>query len=130
MTGRLRAAAAMILCAGTIGTSAQQEDRVRERDPEWIAPPERSALVNPLSARPELAAGGRKLFTQRCSECHGPDGHGTARAPDLAAPGVQEQSDGALLWKISSGNTRSGMPSFSFLPEPQRWQLVLFLRSR
>jgi hypothetical protein len=43
-------------------------------------------------------------------------------------PDVQAQSDGALFWKISSGNTHSGMPAFSFLPEPQRWQLVLRLR--
>ena len=41
---------------------------------------------------------------------------------------VQVQTDGALFWKISSGNTRAGMPTFSFLPEPQRWQLVLYLR--
>jgi hypothetical protein len=42
---------------------------------------------------------------------------------------VQSQSDGELYWKISSGNTRRGMPSFSFLPELERWQLVLLVRS-
>jgi hypothetical protein len=41
---------------------------------------------------------------------------------------VQSQRDGALFWKISTGNTREGMPAFSFLPEPQRWQLVLHVR--
>ena len=41
---------------------------------------------------------------------------------------VQAQTDGALFWKIASGNTRRGMPTFSYLPEPQRWQLVLALR--
>jgi ribosomal protein S6E (S10) len=42
---------------------------------------------------------------------------------------VQQQSDGALFWKISGGNSRQGMPAFSFLPEPQRWQLVLHIRA-
>jgi len=42
---------------------------------------------------------------------------------------VQVQSDGALYWKITGGNTRGGMPTFSFLPELQRWQLVMHLRT-
>ncbi|PYR59484.1 MAG: hypothetical protein DMF91_14665 [Acidobacteria bacterium] len=56
-------------------------------------------------------------------------GHGTTKGPALTVPDVQSQSDGALFWKISGGNTRRGMPTFSFLPEAQRWQLVLHLRS-
>jgi hypothetical protein len=34
-----------------------------------------------------------------------------------------------LFWKITNGNTDRGMPSFSKLPELQRWQLVLYLRT-
>jgi mono/diheme cytochrome c family protein len=82
-----------------------------------------------LINRPEAAAGGKKLFHQRCSVCHGEDGTGTHRGPNLTTRRVLQQSDGELFWKISSGNTRSGMPSFSFLPELQRWQLVLYLRT-
>jgi hypothetical protein len=44
-------------------------------------------------------------------------------------PVVQSQSDGALFWKITNGNPDRGMPSFSRLPELQRWQLVLYIRS-
>jgi len=82
-----------------------------------------------LAGRSDALAGGKKLFDQRCSVCHRSDGTGTSRGPNLTLARVQQQSEGALLWKISSGNTRSGMPSFSFLPEPQRWQLVAYLRS-
>jgi mono/diheme cytochrome c family protein len=103
--------------------------QVRERDPEWIAPPEHMAKLNPLANRPEAESGGAKLFAQRCTNCHGDDGRGTTKGPDLAQPEVQAQTDGALFWKISSGNSRHGMPSFSFLPEAQRWQLVLRVRS-
>src|SRR2546423_15542238 len=100
------------------------------RDIEWVAPAGAAARPNPLASRIDLAAGGKKIFSQRCAECHGAEARGTDRAPDLTAGDVQEQSDGALFWKISSGNTRTGMPSFSFLPEAQRWQLVLSLRAR
>lgn len=110
-----------------VGTAAETM-QTRERDFEWVALPRAATKTNPLASRPEAAAGGRKLFLRRCSTCHGESGHGTDRAPDLTAVDVQAQSDGALFWKISGGNTRSGMPAFSFLPEPQRWQLVMHLR--
>lgn len=101
-----------------------------ERDTTWVAPAEAAARTNPLTGRPDAAPGGEKVFQQRCATCHGADGRGTEKGPDLTAPDVQAQTDGALFWKIGSGNTRRGMPAFSFLPEPQRWQLVLTLRGR
>jgi mono/diheme cytochrome c family protein len=106
-----------------------QSERVRERDPDWTAPSKEAARPNLLANQPSAAAGGQKLYGQRCSTCHGDDGHGTNRAPNLGAADVQAQSDGTLFWKISNGNTHAGMPSFSFLPEAQRWQLVLRLRN-
>ena len=86
-------------------------------------------MPNPLAGRSELADGGRKVFEQRCTQCHGDDAQGTSRAPNLLSRRVQAQTDGALFWKISSGDTRAGMPTFSYLPAPERWQLVLHLRS-
>jgi mono/diheme cytochrome c family protein len=108
---------------------AAQSDRVRERDPEWTASSKDAARSNPLSHQPNVVAGGQKLYRQRCNACHGDSGQGTRRAPNLVAADVQAQTDGTLFWKITSGNTHSGMPSFSFLPEAQRWQLVLHLRN-
>jgi mono/diheme cytochrome c family protein len=101
----------------------------RDRDPAWMAPPEFVNRVNPLAGRSELAMGGGKLFQQRCLQCHGRHGEGTSQAPDLTQTDVQAQSDGTLFWKISTGNAYAGMPTFSRLPETQRWQLVLYLRT-
>jgi mono/diheme cytochrome c family protein len=100
-------------------------------DPAWKAPDAVAAQVNPLADRPELAAGGRKLFLRNCAECHGKDGTGVVKkhAADLQLPVVRIQSDGALFWKLTNGNTGRGMPSFSKLPEPERWQIVLYLRT-
>src|SRR5262245_46449339 len=97
---------------------------------EWIAPASETAKVNPLAGRSDAITGGGKLFRERCSTCHGDDARGTPRAPGLTKAAVQAQTDGALFWKISSGNTRTAMPAFSFLPRVQRWQLVLFLRAQ
>jgi mono/diheme cytochrome c family protein len=100
-------------------------------DPNWKAPASAAARVNPLAKKPEAAAGGKKIFLRECVECHGEQGWGLEKkhSADLQSPRVQSQSDGALFWKISNGNPDRGMPSFSRLPEMQRWQVVLFLRS-
>jgi mono/diheme cytochrome c family protein len=126
MRAIILASATVLLGVGML--SADQAQNVRARKIEWIAPASANAKGNPLADRPDAAAGGRKLFQERCSACHGDDAHGTSRGPGLTKAAVQAQSDGALFWKISSGNTRTGMPAFSFLPRAQRWQLVLHLR--
>jgi mono/diheme cytochrome c family protein len=102
-----------------------------QQDPRWHAPEESAARANPLAARPEAAAGGRKLFQRNCAECHQPDGSGMEKkhSADFHLPVVQQQSDGTLFWKITNGNASRGMPSFSKLPELQRWQLVLYVRT-
>jgi len=100
------------------------------QDPNWRAPAEAAERKNPLADRPELAAGGKKLFTRICVECHGRSGEGVKHnAADLQLPVVQGQGDGTLFWKITNGNPDRGMPSFSRLPELQRWQIVLHLRT-
>jgi hypothetical protein len=42
---------------------------------------------------------------------------------------IQQETDGAIFWKISAGNSRPRMPGYSSIPEAQRWQLVLYIRS-
>jgi mono/diheme cytochrome c family protein len=101
-----------------------------QQDPTWRAPAEAAEKKNPLGEQPQLAAGGRKLFLRICVECHGRSGEGVKKnAADLQLPVVQAQSDGALFWKITNGNPDRGMPSFSRLPELERWQIVLHLRT-
>ena len=99
------------------------------QDPSWKPPSQAAEKKNPLAEKPELAAGGKKLFTRHCVECHGQSGEGLKKAADLQLPVVQDQSDGALYWKITNGNPDRGMPSFSGIPELQRWQIVLHLRT-
>jgi mono/diheme cytochrome c family protein len=100
-------------------------------DPTWTPPAEAASKPSPLAGKPDAAAGGRKLFQRHCAECHGDDAAGGKKknAPGLASDVVQRQTDGALFWKITNGKADGDMPSFSRLPELQRWQLVLYLRA-
>ncbi len=126
MTGRPgRRVAVLLLVLAVSVASAQGRQTARD----WSAPPAADAQANPLGARTDTIAGGAKVFRERCAMCHGDDAHGTDRGPDLSRLHVQSASDGALFWKISSGNARTGMPGFSFLPVLQRWQLVQHLRA-
>ena len=117
-------AAILALCAGLAAQNIQYRP-----DPSWRPPVSAAARVNPLAGSPELAAGGHKLFQRHCAQCHGAEGQGLKNAADLQLPAVQQQGDGALFWKITNGNPRRAMPSFSGLPEMQRWQIVLHLRT-
>jgi mono/diheme cytochrome c family protein len=116
--------AVLVLCASLRAQNIQYRP-----DPSWRPPDSAAARVNPLAGSPELAAGGRKLFQRHCAQCHGAEGQGLKHAADLQLPVVQQQGDGALFWKITNGNSRRAMPSFSGLPELQRWQIVLYLRT-
>jgi mono/diheme cytochrome c family protein len=84
---------------------------------------------NPLERDPDAVAGGAKLFDQHCAECHGEMGEGTHKGPSLWVGEVQRAAPGSLFWILTNGVVRRGMPVWSKLPEPQRWQLVSYLKS-
>ncbi len=98
-------------------------------DPTWHPPAKAAERKNPLKASEPVVAGGHKLFERNCIECHGTQGTGIAHnAANLQSSAVRQESDGTLFWKITNGHLEKGMPSFSGLPELQRWQLVLYIR--
>jgi mono/diheme cytochrome c family protein len=92
-------------------------------------PAKANARVSPLPASPDHVAAGKKLFDQHCAECHGPAAQGSKRAPGLTTGPAREATDGAIFWILTNGELRRGMPSWSKLPEPQRWQIVTYLKS-
>jgi mono/diheme cytochrome c family protein len=93
------------------------------------APEKAKAKRNPMENVHDAAAAGENLFEQHCSECHGDSGDGTRKAPSLRAAEVQNAAPGAIFWVLTNGVVRRGMPVWSKLPEPQRWQLVTFIKS-
>lgn len=91
--------------------------------------PEKARLrPNPLAQDASAVAAGQVLFQRHCAECHGETADGK-KGPSLRAEEVQNSTPGAIFWVMTNGVVRRGMPVWSRLPEPQRWQLVTFIKS-
>src|SRR5258708_754411 len=86
------------------------------------------AKTNPLAKDKDSLPAGKILFEEHCAECHGETASGTKKAPSLRAQEVQTAPPGSLFWILSNGIVRKGMPVWSKLPEPQRWQLISFIQ--
>jgi mono/diheme cytochrome c family protein len=97
---------------------------------EFAKVPEKARVrLNPLESDPDAVAAGRKLFSQHCAECHGRTAEGGRKAPNLRGEEVQSATPGTLFWILTNGVVRRGMPVWSKLPEPERWQIISFLKS-
>jgi mono/diheme cytochrome c family protein len=97
----------------------------------WLSkvPPADRQRVNPYAGQPEAIAAGKLLFEENCAKCHGNDAEGRRGRPSLRSERVAHATDGELAWLLRNGSLRKGMPTWSSLPEPERWQLIAFLRS-
>jgi mono/diheme cytochrome c family protein len=93
------------------------------------APKKERARRNPFDKDANAITAGAKLFAQHCAECHGNMAGGGKKGPSLRDEEVQSAEPGALFWVLTNGVVRRGMPVWSKLPEPQRWQLVSYLKS-
>ena len=114
--------------------SAQKESAPAPKDDSVYAelakaPKKAVARRNPMEHDPEAVAAGEKLFGLHCAECHGETAEGGRKAPSLRTHEVQEATPGTLFWILTNGVVRRGMPVWSKLPEPQRWQIVTYVKS-
>jgi mono/diheme cytochrome c family protein len=112
----------LLVSLGTVlAAAASHFDSVPSRD---------HARQNPLAAKPEAAAAGALLYRDRCQQCHGSDAQGDGKKkPSLRTPSVHAATDGDLEWFLRQGDLRHGMPSWSSLPQGQRWEIIAYLRS-
>lgn len=112
---------------------ARSDDSVNAKNnhlAEFATIPEKARMrLNPLERDPDAVAAGRKIFLQHCAECHGNTAEGGRKAPNLRAEEVQSATPGTLFWVLTNGVVRRGMPVWSKLPEPERWQIVTFIKS-
>jgi mono/diheme cytochrome c family protein len=104
-------------------------------DGEWLlrVPDNERDRVNPLEARADAAAAGAKIFRQSCASCHGEGAEGKIERkhfrPNLHSGRVKQATPGELFWLLTNGSQKNGMPSWSRLPDAQRWQIITFLKS-
>ncbi len=102
----------VISCIATIlAFTCQQED-------PWKVPKHYETLVNPVPADKASVNSGKEIYSSYCRTCHGKDGKGDGKrsvnlekAPgDFALATFQQQTDGAILYKIYFGHRE--MPGF------------------
>lgn len=93
------------------------------------APKSARERKNPFAGDPREATAGRKLFEQHCAECHGKTAGGSMRGANLLSDEIQQAKPGTLFWILTNGIVRHGMPVWSKLPEPQRWQIITYVQS-
>ncbi len=102
----------------------------------WNAPETAKAVENPLTLDNKAVEKGKTLFAQQCATCHGNSGKGDGPAgkylgkplPDFTGAEFQDQTDGEIFWKITTG--KAPMPTFEkMLTDEQRWQVINFIRS-
>ena len=120
--------AGSIAISQSAGSAESGKDKSRYAELTRV-PAKAAAKHNPLESEADAVAAGAKLFEMHCAECHGADASGGKKGPNLRVEQVQQATPGSLFWVLTNGVVRRGMPVWSRLPEPQRWQLVSYLKS-
>lgn len=95
-----------------------------------------SSLLANAQAAPQLQAiksgaiQGKQIFASTCAGCHGLDGRGSERAPNIAdGSSVQRLSDPQIARIIENGVPGTGMPAFHALDSSQVKAVVAYLRT-
>jgi cytochrome c oxidase cbb3-type subunit 3 len=84
----------------------------------------------PRGERNSGAARGAQTFSSTCASCHGLDGRGGERAPNIAeTPRVQRLSDVQIIHIIENGIPSGGMPAFHLFDGSQIKAIVAYLRT-
>ena len=100
---------------------------------EWVVPDEYKMKVSPFKFIEDSVKKGETVFIKNCQSCHGNPGKSNWAkiSPDPGDPAskkFQDQTDGEMFFRISSG--RTPMPEFrNILSENERWNVISYIRS-
>lgn len=88
------------------------------------------AVIENAKTTPADVAAGSKLFLDRCSSCHGPDGNGSQVGPALVGREFEHgDSDWAVYRTVRDGVPSTAMAGTPGLSETERWQVIAYVRS-
>jgi len=90
---------------------------LQQKDP-WKVPEKYEKIKNPVTADKASIKSGKEIYMNYCTGCHGINGKGagarserlTTEPADFTTAAFQNQSDGALLYKVYFGHHE--MPGF------------------
>lgn len=93
-----------------------------------------SPIPNPQPASPASLMNGRKYYSINCAVCHGDAAMGDGPATKYGMPGInlvsdvtKARTDGYIFGMIRNG--RGLMPTYNRIEEPDRWDVVNYLRA-
>jgi glucose/arabinose dehydrogenase len=93
------------------------------------APDSAKATPNPYHGKQDASDAGKPLYARNCLACHGKAGQGTGNVPSLVDGKLSGVPEGEIFWFITKGDTENGMPSWAFLPEQSRWQIITYVEA-
>lgn len=70
----------------------------------------------------------KATFDNVCASCHGLDGRGGERGPDITRPAVAQNTDSELAEVLRQGKPSRGMPAFASIGDAQIAGMVWYLR--
>lgn len=115
MLSNVKSAAALVLCLAAFNATVAKA-QTRQQGPQQ----QRSAA----------AVHGKQTFASTCAGCHGLDGRGGERAPNIAENSkVQRLSDTEITSIIEDGIPGAGMPAFRSLGNSQIKAVITYLRT-
>lgn len=91
------------------------------------APASAKAQKNPFEGQQAAADAGKQLYARNCLACHGKTLQGTGNVPSLVDGALKGVTPGEVFWFVTKGDKDNGMPSWAFLPEDKRWQIVTYV---
>ena len=93
----------------------------------WSQGPQKSLSQKNVES---VSTRGKQTFASTCAGCHGLDGRGGERAPNIAEnPRVQRFSDAQIFGIVENGVPGTGMPAFHSLTPSDVQAVVAYLRS-
>ena len=88
-----------------------------------------ASAQRPQAGDPKVIEVGRRHFEAHCAACHGADGRGGERGPDIiSTENARRRSADGLSEVIRKGVPAGGMPGFQ-LPDQELQELVAFVHS-
>jgi cytochrome c oxidase cbb3-type subunit 3 len=97
---------------------------------EMVLPSHAGQPRGPRRASSATLVEGKQIFASSCAACHGLDGRGGERAPDIATRReMQQLSDVKLARIVDAGMPGTGMPSFHSLGASGIKSVVSYLRT-
>jgi glucose/arabinose dehydrogenase len=91
------------------------------------APASAKAMKNPLAGQQTAIDAGKTVYARNCLSCHGKALKGTGNVPSLVDGKLKGVTEGEIFWFVTKGDKPNGMPSWAFMPEEKRWQVVSYV---